>query len=92
VSDKMSATLLENLAGHSTKRNSPIEQLTDREFEVLQLLGQGKGTREIAEQLRLSVKTVDAHRANLKHKLELKTASELVRYAVRWVETQGGLN
>jgi DNA-binding NarL/FixJ family response regulator len=89
VSDKMSATLLETLAGPNAKRNSPIEQLTDREFELLQLLGQGKGTREIAEQLRLSVKTVDAHRANLKRKLELQTASELVRYAVRWVETQG---
>ena len=56
--------------------------------EVLQLLGQGKGTSEIAQQLHLSGKTVEAHRANIKRKLELKSGPELVRYAVRWVETQ----
>lgn len=91
VSEKMSASLLESLAGQSAKGKSPIGQLSDREFEVLQLLGQGKGTREIAEQLHLSVKTVDAHRANIKRKLALKTGPELVRYAVRWVETQRGI-
>jgi DNA-binding CsgD family transcriptional regulator len=62
--------------------------LTDREFEVLQLLGQGKGTGEIAQHLHLSTKTVDAHRANIKRKLNLKTGPELVRYAVRWVEAE----
>jgi DNA-binding CsgD family transcriptional regulator len=65
-----------------------MENLTDREFEVLQLLGLGKGTSDIAKQLHLSGKTVEAHRANIKRKLSLNTGPELVRYAVRWVETQ----
>jgi len=88
VSEKMSSTLLESLSGQTGKSKSPIGELSDREFEVLQLLGQGKGTSEIAAQLHLSVKTVDAHRANIKRKLNLQSASELMRYAVRWVETQ----
>ena len=89
LSEKMSATILESFSsragegGHSSMKN-----LTDREFEVLQLLGEGKGTREIAEQIHLSPKTVEAHRANIKRKLNLKSGSELIRYAVRWTETQ----
>ena len=59
-------------------------------FEVLELMGRGKGTREAAEKLHLSVKTVEVHRANIKKKLGLKTAPELMRYAVRWVESQAG--
>ena len=66
-----------------------MEKLTDREFEVFQLISQGKGTREVAEKLHLSVKTVEAHRANIKAKLKLKSASELIRFAVRWSESQG---
>jgi DNA-binding NarL/FixJ family response regulator len=89
VSEKMSAKLLESFSGQSEPAGRrPMENLTDREFEVLQLLGQGKGTREIAEQIHLSPKTVEAHRANIKRKLNLKTGPELIRYAVRWVETQ----
>jgi len=89
VSEKMSAKILESFSGQAAETSRmPMENLSDREFEVLQLMGQGKGTREIAEQLGLSVKTVDAHRANIKRKLSLKTGPELVRYAVRWVEAQ----
>ena len=89
VSEKMSARILESFSGQATQKSRmPMENLSDREFEVLQLLGQGKGTRELAAQLHLSVKTVDAHRANIKRKLNLKTGPELVRYAVRWVETE----
>jgi DNA-binding NarL/FixJ family response regulator len=88
VSHKMSASLLETLSARPSKTKSPIEQLSDREFEVLQLLGQGKGTREVADHLRLSIKTVEAHRANIKRKLKLRGFTELIRYAVRWVETQ----
>jgi DNA-binding CsgD family transcriptional regulator len=66
-----------------------LEKLTDREFEIFQLIGQGLGTREIAEKLHLSVKTVDVHRANIKAKLKLQTSSELIRFAVRWLESQG---
>ena len=89
VSEKMSAKLLESFSGQSEPAGRrPMENLTDREFEVLQLLGEGKGTRQIAEQIHLSNKTVEAHRANIKRKLNLKTGPELVRYAVRFVETQ----
>lgn len=90
VSPKLAAGLLENL---STRRprgsDSPIKQLTDREFEIFQLIGQGKSTQGISAQLHLSPKTVDVHRGNIKAKLELKDATALVRHAVRWVETQG---
>jgi len=90
VSERMSATFLDSLTGHRPRGSgSPIEKLSDREFEVFQLIGQGKSTREIAKQLHLSTKTVDVHRGHIKEKLDLKDATSLVRHAVRWVETQG---
>jgi DNA-binding NarL/FixJ family response regulator len=89
VSEKMSAKILEIFSGHRTEvTQSPVERLSDREFEVFQLVGQGKGTREIAAHLHLSGKTVEVHRANIKHKLELKRGTDLVRYAIRWTEVQ----
>ena len=90
VSEKMSARILESFSGRRFPGadKSPVENLTDREFEVLQLIGQGKGTRQIAEKLHLSVKTVEVHRVNIKTKLKLQSATELIRFAVRWVETQ----
>jgi DNA-binding NarL/FixJ family response regulator len=90
VSEKMSADILEIFSGRRAgAESSPLEKLTDREFEVFQLLGEGKGTRDIAEKLHLSVKTVEAHRANIKAKLKLKSSPELIRHAVRWAESQG---
>ncbi len=76
---------------HAATAAAPVQRLSDREFEVFQLIGRGKGTRDIAELLHLSVKTVEVHRANLKKKLELKTAHDLVHYAIRWMtaEPQG---
>ena len=88
VSERMSAKILELFSGHRPEHHSPIEQLTDREFEVFQLIGQGQGTRQIAERLHLSIKTVEVHRGNIKKKLELKTGTDLVRFAVRWAEAQ----
>lgn len=88
VSQKMSAEILEMFSGRRSE-SSPVEKLTDREFEVFQLISQGKGTRDIAEQLHLSIKTVEVHRANIKTKLKLKSAAELIRFAVRWAESQG---
>jgi len=88
VSPRMSARILEGLSARKPRgSSSPIEKLTDREFEVFQLIGQGKSTRDIAEQLHLSSKTVDVHRSHIKEKLELKDATALIRHAVRWVET-----
>ncbi len=63
---------------------SPIEKLSDRELEVFELIGHGKTTSEIAEILHLSIKTIETHRANIKVKLGLKSAGELVRSAVEW--------
>ena len=89
VSEKMSADILETFSGHRAGTgSSPVEKLTDREFEVFQFIAQGKGTREIAQKLHLSVKTVEVHRANIKAKLKLQSVSELIRYAVRWSESQ----
>jgi DNA-binding CsgD family transcriptional regulator len=67
-----------------------LDRLSDREFEIFRLLGEGQSTRTIAERLRLSPKTVDAHRANIKSKLNLKDGAALVRQAVRWNELQNG--
>ncbi|MFO1487650.1 MAG: response regulator transcription factor [Verrucomicrobiota bacterium] len=90
VSEKMSAKILEIFSGRrSESGGSPVGRLSDREFEVFQLIGEGKGTREIADKLHLSVKTVEVHRANIKEKLGVKTATDLVRHAVRWTEAQG---
>lgn len=89
VSEKMSAKILETFSGRrSDATKSAVECLSDREFEVFQLIGQGHGTRQIAQHLHLSIKTVEVHRANIKRKLELKSATDLVRYAVRWAEAQ----
>lgn len=91
VSEKMSAKILEIFSGHhsdSDTGSSLVNRLSDREFEVFQLIGEGKGTRVIAEKLHLSVKTVEVHRAHIKEKLNLKTATDLVRHAVRWTDGQ----
>lgn len=89
VSAKMSARILEIFSGgKSAGAASAVEHLTDRELQVFQLIGRGLGTREIAENLHLSVKTVEVHRANMKHKLGISKSPELIRYAVRWMESQ----
>jgi DNA-binding NarL/FixJ family response regulator len=91
VSEKMSARILEIFSGNRAQNaSSPIEKLTDREFEVFQLVGQGLDTRAIAERLFLSIKTVDVHRSKIKQKLGLNSSAEVVRYAIRWVEAEGG--
>ena len=90
LSKELSGKLLRR-AVHPTSEAAAVgaEQLSDRELEVLQLLGQGVSTREVAEHLSLSVKTVESYRANIKRKLGLKNAAELMRYAVDWVRTSG---
>ena len=89
VSERMSAIILDALTGRRPRGSrSPIEKLSDREFEIFQLIGVGRGTREIAERLHLSPKTVDVHRSHIKQKLELSDSTALIRHAVRWVETQ----
>lgn len=90
VSEKMSAKILEIFSGRRPESlSSPIERLTDREFEIFHLIGQGYETREIAERLFLSGKTVEVHRANIKQKLGMRSSAEVVRYAIRWSEAEG---
>jgi len=67
---------------------SEIEQLSDRELEVFRLLGHGRGTRQVAVELHLSISTVETYRTNIKQKLRLNSAPELVRHAVEWVHSQ----
>lgn len=89
VSPRMSARLLDGMTGRRPRGStSPIEKLSDREFEVFRLFGSGKSTKEVARAMNLSPKTVDVHRARIKEKLQLKGVNSLIQYAVRWVETQ----
>lgn len=84
VSRRIADRILHRAARRDRKPGSPIETLSDRELQVLELIGQGMATRDIAETLHLSVKTIDSYRENLKAKLGLQSATELVRYAVAW--------
>ena len=75
------------VAGKTLSSGSPADCLSDRELEVFELLGNGRGTREIAEGLGVSVKTVQAYCARIKEKLSVASASELIREAVRWCDS-----
>lgn len=90
VSEEINERLLMGLAsGQDTVAQSPFDVLSDRELEVFELTGRGYGTREIAERLHLSVKTVESYRARIKNKLNLSSAAELMQHAVQWVEGEG---
>jgi DNA-binding NarL/FixJ family response regulator len=89
VSDNMAMLLAERFVeGPSSTPASPTENLSDRELEVFQLLGRGYSTRRIAEEMHVSVKTIQAFCARIKEKLKLFSATELLREAVRWHESQ----
>ena len=93
VSPRLGSKIIGSFAGTSNKgAHSPMEKLTDREFDVFRHFGDGKTTKEIAETLHLSPKTVAVHRDNIKTKLDIYTTAELLRYAIRWVESQGSAN
>jgi len=70
--------------GPGAARPSPVSDLSDRELEVFRLIGEGHGTREIADALRLSVKTVETYQTHIKEKLALRNARELVQHAIEW--------
>ena len=87
ISEELAAGLAaQYVTGRGTPLQSPVEQLSDRELEVFELLGQGHGTRQIAQTLKVSVKTVQAYCARIKEKLNLSSATQLLREAVRWHE------
>jgi DNA-binding NarL/FixJ family response regulator len=91
LSDRLTAALAEKLVtGAAAASRSPVTELSDRELEVFRLLGQGRATREIAETLHLSAKTVQAYYARIKEKLGLSSSSGLMREAIRWEEEKEG--
>lgn len=92
VSQEINERLLMGmLTGKNIHSSSPLELLSDRELEVFELTGHGLTTRDIAERLHLSVKTVESYRARIKSKLDLHNATELMQHAVQWVESSGAL-
>ena len=88
VSEKMSGEVMSAVAAGSQRLKSSLSRLSDREFEVFELLGLGLGTNEIAHRLGISPKTVEVHRAHIREKLEMPTGASVVRYAVRWTESR----
>jgi DNA-binding NarL/FixJ family response regulator len=89
LSRKMQERMLENLSEGSLSGSTPgVECLSDRELEVFQLVGSGCGTRQIAEQLRLSIKTIETYRAHIKQKLKLRNGMELIRSAIKTAAEQ----
>lgn len=89
ISDKVNELMAEKFVeGRLGSSESPLEQLSDRELEVFQLLGRGLSTRQIAEDLNVSFKTVQAYCARIKDKLNLTNATELLREAIRWHDSQ----
>ncbi|HST30033.1 MAG TPA: response regulator transcription factor [Chthoniobacterales bacterium] len=89
LSAQMSAKLITNFASGSAQTN-PTDKLSDRELEILELIGKGRDVHEISDALHISRKTVETHRAHIKEKLNLKNAREVSRFAAQWVAGQAG--
>lgn len=91
LSPRMTNQMLHRaVGGDADLDQSPVAALTDREIEVFEMIGQGLMTREIAEKLHLSIKTIETHRENIKRKLNLTNSAQLGRYAAQWVIEQSG--
>ena len=91
VSDEILDRILRKVSGRGpTMAESPLESLTDRELQVFRLLGEGHSTREVAEILHLSVKTIETHRAKIMRKLDLENATQLLHRAIAWVQQEMG--
>jgi DNA-binding NarL/FixJ family response regulator len=91
LSDRLTKTMLQQMVhGSSPSKGSPLLNLTDRELEVFRLIGAGHGTRQIADELHLSVKTIESYQAHIKEKLALRNARELVQHAIEWTVNMTG--
>jgi DNA-binding NarL/FixJ family response regulator len=89
VSERIANRMLQRyIGGSNAGRTSSIADLTDRELEVFRLIGEGHSTRQIAEELHISVKTVESYQAHIKEKLSLRSARELVQHAIQWSSTE----
>ncbi|HXX40930.1 MAG TPA: response regulator transcription factor [Chthoniobacterales bacterium] len=89
LSRDMSAKLITNVAS-GISEEEPTSRLSDRELEILELIGKGRDVREIAKALHVSVKTVETHRAHIKEKLNLANARQVARFAIQWLAEQTG--
>lgn len=91
VSDQIATRMMEQATGGRGRQGTAgVDSLTDRELEVLEMIGLGRATKMIASQMGISTRTVEAHRAHIKEKLGLTDGGALVRYAVQWVEQRSG--
>jgi DNA-binding NarL/FixJ family response regulator len=91
LSDRLTNTMLQQMVHRtSPSKGSPLLNLTDRELEVFRLIGAGHGTRQIADELHLSVKTIESYQAHIKEKLALRNARELVQHAIEWTMNLNG--
>ncbi len=87
VSNRITTTMLEKfVAGDAGKTASTLDVLSDRELAVFNLIGQGLGTRQIAERLNLSIKTIESYRSHIKEKLKLGSGMDLLKYAIQWTQ------
>lgn len=92
VSESIAGKILQIFSrGRTEAADSPVQGMTDRELQVFELIGQARTTRDIAETLHISVKTAEAHRSNIKEKLNIRGGPELIRLAVRWVESKSAI-
>jgi len=91
LSDRLTNSMLRQYARGTTPQSSPLVNLSDRELEVFRLIGEGHGTRQIADDLHVSVKTIESYQAHIKEKLALRNSRELVQHAIEWtVNLSGG--
>lgn len=88
VSRKMTPLILRKLLATDPAKDGNLAELSDRELQVFQLLGSGLGSRQIAGQLKLSIKTIETYRENIKHKLGLDNAPQLIQHATHWVQNR----
>jgi DNA-binding NarL/FixJ family response regulator len=86
LSERASQQLMEAVRGGHSVSSSPLAGLTDRELHVFELIGKGVSTAAIADRLHVSVKTIETYRSNIRQKLHVKDATELLRYATLWIE------
>lgn len=89
VSDRLTGAMLQRLVrGKAEQSDSPLVQLSEREMQVFETIGRGHGSREVADLLHVSIKTIETHRANIMTKLNITSATELIQRATRWIQTE----
>jgi len=90
LSEKMAARIATKAVGGTrAKSGLPLDSLSDRELLVFEMIGRGHGTRQIADELHLDMRTIETYRARIKEKLNLKDANDLLQHAIRWMQSEG---